>query len=71
MINMFYHIMDLKDRNDLVQVLLGNMDFSLYALVDMEWFPELMSCRDSHLRVMLSKGLTACPKVILDIYIST
>lgn len=29
MINMFYHIMDLKDRDDLVQMLLGNMDFSL------------------------------------------
>lgn len=48
MINMFYQIMDLKDRDDLVQMLLGNMDFSL----------------DSHLRVMLSKGLTACPKNI-------
>ena len=48
MINMFYHIMDLEDRDDLVQALLGNMDFSL----------------DSHLRVMLSKALTACPKGI-------
>lgn len=38
MINMFYHIMDLKDRNDLVQVLLGNMDFSLYAPLDMKEF---------------------------------
>ena len=48
MINMFYHIMDLEGRDDLVQALLGNMDFSL----------------DSHLRVMLSKALTACPKGI-------
>lgn len=48
MINMFYHIMDLEDRDDLTQALLGNMDFSL----------------DSHLRVMLSKALTACPKAI-------
>lgn len=38
MINMFYHIMDLKDRNDLVQALLGNMDFSLYAPLDMKRF---------------------------------
>lgn len=29
MVNMFYHIMDLKDRDDLVQMLLGSMDFSL------------------------------------------
>lgn len=29
MINIFYHIMDLKDRDDLIQMLLGNMDFSL------------------------------------------
>ena len=48
MINMFYHIMDLSGRNDLVQALLGNMDFTL----------------DSHLRVLLSKALTACPKII-------
>ena len=48
MINMFYHIMDLDGRDDLAQALLGNMDFSL----------------DSHLRVMLSKALTACPKGI-------
>ena len=46
MINMFYHIIDLKNRDDLVQLLLGNMDFSL----------------DSHLRVMLSKALTSCSK---------
>ena len=48
MINMFYHIMDLEDRDDLTQALLANMDFSL----------------DSHLRVMLSKALTACSKSI-------
>lgn len=48
MVNMFYHIMDLSGRDDLVQALLGNMDFTL----------------DSHLRVMLSKALTACPKNI-------
>lgn len=29
MINMFYNIMDLKDHDDLIQVLLGNMNFSL------------------------------------------
>lgn len=43
MINMFYHIIDLKDREDLVEILLGYMDFSI----------------DSHLRVLLSKALTA------------
>lgn len=48
MFNMFYHISDLKDRNDLIQTLLGNMDFHL----------------DSHLRVMLSKALTAGSKDI-------
>ena len=46
MINMFYHILDLDARDDLIKVLLNNMDFSL----------------DSHLRVMLSKALTACHK---------
>ena len=29
MINMFYHIIELTDRVDLVQMLLSNMDFSL------------------------------------------
>ncbi|MCJ1350863.1 MAG: hypothetical protein MMC33_000844 [Icmadophila ericetorum] len=46
MINIFYHIIDLKNRDDLVQLLLGNMELSL----------------DSHLRVMLSKALTSCSK---------
>ncbi|KAJ9270324.1 hypothetical protein DTO212C5_3567 [Paecilomyces variotii] len=46
--NMFYHIIELKDRNDLIQALLGNMDFSL----------------ESHLRVILSKALTTCSKDI-------
>jgi rapamycin-insensitive companion of mTOR len=48
MVNMFYHIMELDTREDLIRALLCNMDFSL----------------DSHLRVMLSKALTACPKSI-------
>ncbi|KAL9106169.1 MAG: hypothetical protein Q9227_008761 [Pyrenula ochraceoflavens] len=48
MLNMFYHIIDLKGRPDLIQTFLGNMDFSL----------------DSHLRVILSKALTAAPKEI-------
>ena len=48
MLNMFYHIIDLKDRDDIIQLLLGNMDFTL----------------NSHLRVMLSKALTAGPKSI-------
>ena len=43
MINMFYHIIDLKDRDDLIRALLGNMDFTL----------------DTHLRVMLSQACTS------------
>lgn len=48
MLNMFYHIIELQDRNDLIQTLLGNMDYS----------------RESHLRVMLSKALTIGSKEI-------
>ncbi|EED20524.1 cytosolic regulator Pianissimo, putative [Talaromyces stipitatus ATCC 10500] len=48
MANMFYHIIELKDRTDLIQALLGNMDFTL----------------ESHLRVLLSKALTAGTKDI-------
>ncbi|KAL8929396.1 MAG: hypothetical protein Q9172_000447 [Xanthocarpia lactea] len=48
MINISYHIIDLRDRDDLIELLLGNMDFTL----------------DSHLRVMLSKALTASHKHI-------
>jgi hypothetical protein len=48
MLNMFYHIIELRDRNDLIQTLLGNMDYS----------------RESHLRVMLSKALTIGSKDI-------
>lgn len=47
-INMFYHIMDLEDRGDIVRILLTSMDYTI----------------DSHLRVMLSKALTSGPKAI-------
>lgn len=33
-INMFYNIVNLEGRDDLVQALLGNMDFSLYGWPD-------------------------------------
>lgn len=46
--NMFYHIIELRDRDDLIQTLLGNMDFS----------------HESHLRVILSKALTTGSKEI-------
>lgn len=46
MVNMFYHIVELPDRDDLVMSLLGNLDYMI----------------DSHLRVILSKALTACSK---------
>ena len=46
--NMFYHIMNLHDRDDLVRAVLGNMDFVL----------------DTHLRVMLSQALTSSNKSI-------
>lgn len=48
MLNMIYHIIELQDRNDLIQTLLGNMDYS----------------RESHLRVILSKALTTGSKEI-------
>ena len=31
MVNIFYHIIDLHDRDDLVELLLANMDFTLYV----------------------------------------
>ena len=34
MINMFYHIIDLEDRGDLVQMLLGNMDFTMLVFLE-------------------------------------
>ncbi|KAL1953204.1 hypothetical protein VTO42DRAFT_3410 [Malbranchea cinnamomea] len=46
--NMFYHIVELKDRNDLIMTLLGNMDYTL----------------ESHLRIILSKALTTGSKEI-------
>lgn len=48
MLNMIYHIIELQDRNDLIQTLLGNMDYS----------------RESHLGVILSKALTTGSKEI-------
>ncbi|KAF2148227.1 hypothetical protein K461DRAFT_282647 [Myriangium duriaei CBS 260.36] len=40
-INMFYHLVDLKDRDDLVALILGNLDYA----------------RDSHPRIILAKAL--------------
>ena len=48
MINMMYHIIDLKQRPDLIRLLLSNFDYSLMG----------------HPRVLLSKALTAGPKEI-------
>ena len=48
MMNMFYHILQLSKREDLLKALLGGMDYSL----------------DTHLRVMLSQALTASQKDI-------
>ena len=46
MYNMFYHIVELKGRDDLILSLLGNMDYT----------------HESHLRIILSKALTTGPK---------
>lgn len=48
MINMFYHIVELEDRDDIVNLLLTSMDYTL----------------DSHLRIILSKALTACSRPV-------
>lgn len=44
MVNMFYHIIELEDRDDLIKLLISSMDYTL----------------DSHLRIVLSKALTSC-----------
>ncbi|OAL38348.1 hypothetical protein AYO20_02407 [Fonsecaea nubica] len=48
MMDIFYHLVELKDRDDLIRALLGNMDYTL----------------DTHLRVILSKALTSGVKDI-------
>jgi hypothetical protein len=47
-LNMFYHIVELNDRDDLIRVLLSNMDYTL----------------DGHLRIIISKAMTSCSKEI-------
>ncbi|KAF2205609.1 hypothetical protein GQ43DRAFT_477202 [Delitschia confertaspora ATCC 74209] len=47
-INMFYHIIELHSRDDLIKALLSNMDYSL----------------DGHLRIIISKAMTSCSKDI-------
>jgi len=46
--NMFYHIIELNDRDDLIKILLSNMDYTL----------------DGHLRIIISKAMTSCSKGI-------
>jgi rapamycin-insensitive companion of mTOR len=48
MINMMYHIIDLKQRPDLIKLLLSNFDYSIHG----------------HPRVLLSKALTAGAKEV-------
>lgn len=48
MMDICYHLVELKDRDDLIKALLGNMDYTL----------------DTHLRVILSKALTSGVKDI-------
>jgi rapamycin-insensitive companion of mTOR len=45
-INMFYHIVELNNRDDLVEALLTNMDYTL----------------DGHLRIIISKAMTSGSK---------
>jgi len=47
-INMFYHIVELNDRDDLIKTLLSNMDYNL----------------DGHIRIIISKAMTSCSKEI-------
>ncbi|KAF2000069.1 hypothetical protein P154DRAFT_208064 [Amniculicola lignicola CBS 123094] len=47
-LNMFYHIVELNDRDDLIRTLLSSMDYSL----------------DGHLRIIISKAMTSCSKEI-------
>ncbi|PVI06220.1 hypothetical protein DM02DRAFT_38739 [Periconia macrospinosa] len=47
-LNMFYHIIELNDRDDLIRTLLSNMDYTL----------------DGHLRIIISKAMTSCSKEV-------
>jgi rapamycin-insensitive companion of mTOR len=47
-INMFYHIVELNDRDDLIKTLLSTMDYNL----------------DGHLRIIISKAMTSCSKEV-------
>ncbi|KAF2843314.1 hypothetical protein M501DRAFT_994203 [Patellaria atrata CBS 101060] len=47
-INMFYHIIELRDRPDLIKALICNMDYTL----------------DGHPRIIISKAMTSCTKDI-------
>ncbi len=47
-VNMFYHIVELSGRDDMIKALLSNMDYT----------------QDGHLRVIISKAMTACSKDI-------
>jgi hypothetical protein len=46
--NMFYHIIELNERDDLIRTLLSNMEYSL----------------DGHLRIIVSKAMTSCSKEV-------
>lgn len=61
----FYHLSELKSREDLIKGIIENLDYSMHVL---NTFPPLLShlfISDGHPRIVLSKALTSSYKVCL------
>lgn len=61
----FYHLSELRSREDLIKGIIENIDYSMYVSsslrVSLSWLKTTLS--DGHPRIVLSKALTSSYKV--------
>lgn len=60
----FYHLSDLKSRDDLIKGIIENLDYSTYEVFKISQVVcHITPFRDGHPRIVLSKALTSSHKV--------
>lgn len=62
----FYHLNELRSREDLIKSIIENLDYSMYASLSQVSHLGHLSCdwlSDGHSRIILSKALTSSYKV--------
>jgi len=67
--NSFYHLSDLKFREDLIKGIIDNLDYTVFVShPSLFGSCNLMHYRDGHSRIILSKALTSSYRVCAQAY---